>query len=88
MVNGEYVNHQVLDQPDGWFDLPPTWIEWIPFIEFFDVNGDCILDIVPDYEGISNPRFDQLNRYFGLYYKGNESGYFELEFFNPSNPYN
>ena len=88
LVNGEYVNHQVLDQPDGWFDLPPTWIEWIPFIEFFDVNGDCILDIVPDYEGISNPRFDQLNRYFGLYYKGNESGYFELEFFNPSNPYN
>lgn len=87
LVNGEYINHQILDQPEGWFDLPPTWIEWIPFIEFFDVNGDCILDIVPDYEGISNPNFSQLNRFFGMYYKGNTSGYFELEFFNPSNPY-
>ena len=21
-----YVNHQIINQPEGWFDLPPTWI--------------------------------------------------------------
>ena len=43
----EYVNHQIIDGPEGWFDLPPTWIEWIPWIKLFDVNSDGIMDIVP-----------------------------------------
>ena len=85
-VNGEYVNHQIIDGPSGWFDLPPTWIEWIPFIEMFDVNGDGILDIVPDSEGISNPNYNELKRFWGMYYRGDSSGRFELDFFNPNQP--
>ena len=85
-VDGEYINHQIIDGPSGWFDLPPTWIDWIPFIEMFDVNGDGILDIVPDSEGISNPNYDPLKRYWGMYYRGDSSGRFELDFFNPNQP--
>jgi uncharacterized repeat protein (TIGR02543 family) len=85
-VDGEYINHQIIDGPSGWFDLPPTWGEWIPFIEMFDVNGDGILDIVPDSEGISNPNYDPLKRYWGMYYRGDSSGRFELDFFNPNQP--
>ena len=85
-VDGEYINHQIIDGPTGWFDLPPTWIEWIPFIEMFDVNGDGILDIVPDSEGISNPNYNELKRYWGMYYRGDSSGRFELDFFNPNQP--
>ena len=85
-VDGEYINHQIIDGPSGWFDLPPTWIEWIPFIEMFDVNGDGILDIVPDSEGISNPNYNELKRYWGMYYRGDSSGRFELDFFNPNQP--
>ena len=81
----EYINHQILDQPDGWFEFP-GWIEWIPFIQLFDVNGDCLLDIVPDSEGISNPRFNQLSRFWGLYYRGQPGGTFVLDYFDPSNP--
>jgi hypothetical protein len=81
----EYINHQILDQPDGWFEFP-TWIEWIPFIQLFDVNGDCLLDIVPDYEGLSNPRFNQLSRFWGLYYRAQPGGTFVLDYFDPSNP--
>ena len=84
--NNEYVNHQIIDGPSGWFDLPPTWIEWIPFIEMFDVNGDGILDIVPDSEGISNPNYNELKRYWGMYYRGDSFGRFELDFFNPNQP--
>ena len=80
----EYVNHQIIDGPDGWFDLPPTWIEWIPWIKLFDVNSDGIMDIVPDHENINDPNFNQLNRYWGLYYKGNSSGFFEIDFFDPN----
>ena len=83
---GEYINHQIIDGPSGWVDLPPTWIEWIPFIEMFDVNGDGILDIVPDSEGISNPNYNELKRYWGMYYRGDSSGRFELDFFNPNQP--
>ena len=81
----EYVNHQILDQPEGWFEFP-TWIQWIPFIQLFDVNGDCILDIVPDSETISNPRNNQLSRFWGLYYRGQPGGTFVLDYFDPSNP--
>ena len=83
-IDGEYVEHQILDGPDGWFDLPPTWIEWIPFIELFDVNGDNILDIVPDSEGISNPNYNGLKRFWGLYYRGIPGGTFEIDFFDPN----
>ena len=82
-IDGEYAEHQIIDGPDGWFDLPPTWIEWIPFIEMFDVNGDNILDIVPDSEGISNPNFNGLKRFWGLYYRGIPGGTFEIDFFDP-----
>ena len=85
-ADNEYVEHQIIDVPNSWFDLPPTWIEWIPFIEMFDVNHDGILDIVPDSEGISNPDYNELKRFWGMYYKGNSSGRFELEYFNPNQP--
>tara|TARA_B100001093_G_C26128272_1_gene717964 strand:- start:111 stop:278 length:168 start_codon:yes stop_codon:yes gene_type:complete len=52
----------------------------------FDVNGDCLLDIVPDSEGMSNPRFNQLSRFWGLYYRAKSGGTFVLDYFNPSNP--
>ena len=52
----------------------------------FDANGDGILDIVPDSEGISNPNYDPLKRYWGMYYRGDSSGRFELDFFNPNQP--
>ena len=79
----EYVNHQIIDGPEGWFDLPPTWIEWIPWIKLFDVNSDGIMDIVPDHENINDPSFNQLNRYWGLYYRGIPGGTFEIDFFDP-----
>jgi hypothetical protein len=81
-IDEEYIEHQIIDGPDGWFDTPPTWIEWIPFIEMFDVNGDNILDIVPDSEGISNPNYNGLKRFWGLYYRGIPGGTFEIDFFD------
>ena len=38
----EYINHQILDQPDGWFEFPVGLNGF--FIQLFDVNGDCLLD--------------------------------------------
>ena len=49
----------------------------------FDVNGDHILDIVPDSEGMSNPNFNGLKRFWGLYYRGIPGGTFEIDFFDP-----
>jgi hypothetical protein len=78
-----YVNHQIINQPSGWFDLPPTWIEWIPWIRLFDVNGDNIMDIVPDSENINDPNYNPLKRYWGMYYKGSLGGTFEIDYFDP-----
>ena len=78
-----YVNHQIINQPEGWFDLPPTWIEWIPWIRLFDVNGDNIMDIVPDSENINDPNYNPLKRYWGMYYKGSLGGTFEIDYFDP-----
>ena len=49
----------------------------------FDVNGDNILDIVPDSEGISNPNYNGLKRFWGLYYRGIPGGTFEIDYFDP-----
>ena len=78
-----YVNHQIINQPEGWFDLPPTWMEWIPWIRLFDVNGDNIMDIVPDSENINDPNYNPLKRYWGMYYKGSLGGTFEIDYFDP-----
>lgn len=83
-----YVNHQIINQPEGWFDLPPTWIEWIPWIRLFDVNGDNIMDIVPDSENINDPNYNPLKRYWGMYYKGSLGGTFEIDYFDPDQIYN
>jgi len=52
----------------------------------FDVNGDGILNIVPDSEGRSNPNYNELKRFWGMYYKGDSLGRFKLEYFNPNQP--
>ena len=78
-----YVNHQIINQPEGWYDFPPTWIEWIPWIRLFDVNGDNIMDIVPDSENINDPNYNPLKRYWGMYYKGSLGGTFEIDYFDP-----
>ena len=77
-----YVNHQIINQPEGWYDFPPTWIEWIPWIRLFDVNGDNIMDIVPDSENINDPNYNPLKRYWGMYYRGSLGGTFEIDYFD------
>lgn len=81
----QYVTHQILEQPAEWFTTP-GWFEWVANIEFFDVNGDCLIDIVPD-RGVALPvPVDDI--FYGLYYRGVPNGLFELAYFDPSNPFN
>ena len=79
----QYINHQILDQPEEWFTTP-YWFEWVANIEFFDVNRDCFIDIVPD-RGVALPVPNE-DIFYGIYYKGNSDGYFELDYFDPDHP--
>jgi hypothetical protein len=53
------------------------------WIRLFDVNGDNIMDIVPDSENINDPNYNPLKRYWGMYYKGSLGGTFEIDYFDP-----
>lgn len=74
----QYDEFQILNAPDGWIDN--TWVDWIPWTFVQDIDGDCILDIIPDSERLNDTSFELLSKWRGLYYKGSIDGKFMIEY--------
>lgn len=73
-----YFEYKVLDQPSGW----PDW-GWMRWVDVYDIDGDCNLDIVPDFALLNvvgqNAIYD-FAKFRGLYYKGDGKGNFEITY--------
>ena len=67
-----------LDQPIGWINW--AWMRWV---DVYDIDGDCNLDIVTDYElanVLGSNAIKEFNNFRGLYYKGDGKGNFVITY--------
>ena len=75
--NGNYIESMLLDSPDGFDDL---WVQWIQSTNVIDINGDCILDLVPESDYINDFNFEKIKMYNRLYYEGNSDGSYSIKY--------
>jgi len=75
--SNSYNQTSLLSSPSGWEN---SWIEWIDWTYVKDVDGDCVLDIVPDSENLNDPSFSDLKNFNKLYYKGDGKGGFLISY--------
>ncbi len=77
----QYVESTVLDYPSGW---PSS--EWLDWVDVYDIDGDCNLDIVPDDQELNYTRTSQyqpvndLKKFSNMYFKGNGKGGFAIAY--------
>jgi hypothetical protein len=76
-VGSSYVQSQLLPSPPGWNKTSYQWIDWV---SVKDIDGDCILDIVPDSERLNMPNHFELFPFNKLYYKGDGKGGFLIAY--------
>ena len=73
----DYVQLSTIEYPQGWPNL-----EWLDWIDVYDVDGDCNLDIVPDDQELNFTKTTQyqpiadMKKFFGMYFKGDGKGNF------------
>ena len=56
--------------------LPSTHILWAYQTLIYDVNGDCLLDIIPESDKINAANFPTFNQVRGLYFEQQQNGQF------------
>ena len=71
---------QVVDQPSQIFTDPNIHIEWPYVTKIYDVNKDCLLDIVPESDKLNALSFTPLNSVRGLYFEQQTNGTFEIKY--------
>jgi hypothetical protein len=76
-VGSAYAQAQLLQSPSGWEKTSYQWIDWV---SVKDIDGDCILDIVPDSERLNMPNHFELSPFNKLYYKGDGKGGFIIAY--------
>ena len=57
----------------------PTMV-WAHKTTIYDVNGDCLLDIIPESDKINAASFPDFNSIRGVYYEQLENGQFDLKY--------
>lgn len=75
--NNSYIQTHLLDSPEGFDDL---WVQWIQSTHVIDIDGDCILDLVPESEYINDYNYNTMNQYNRLYYKGDTFGNYSVQY--------
>ncbi len=81
MSGHNYIDLSTIDYPQGW----PNY-EWLDWIDVYDLDGDCILDIVPDDQELNYTRTTQyqpiadMKNFFGMYFKGDGKGNFSISY--------
>ena len=65
-----------LEQPETMTTLHHPWFKSI----VYDVNGDCLLDIVPENDKLNAQSFTSFNAIRGLYYEQQQNGEFEIKY--------
>jgi hypothetical protein len=75
--NNSYIQTHLLDSPAGFDDL---WVQWIQSTHVIDVDGDCILDLVPESDYINDYNYSKMKQYNRLYYKGDNMGNYSIEY--------
>ena len=73
---------KLIEQPTEIFSNPDIHIEWPYVTKIYDVNNDCLLDIVPESDKLNAFSFEPLNSVRGLYYEQQEDGSFEIKYNN------
>ena len=73
-------NWQLVDQPSEIFDNPDIHIEWPYNTKIYDVNNDCLLDIIPESDKLNAKSFTSLNSVRGLYYEQQSNGSFLIKY--------
>jgi hypothetical protein len=76
-VGSAYAQAQLLQSPSEWEKTSYQWIDWV---SVKDIDGDCILDIVPDSERLNMPNHFELSPFNKLYYKGDGKGGFIIAY--------
>jgi hypothetical protein len=80
-IGAQYVESKVLDYPSGW---PSS--EWLDWVDVYDIDSDCILDIIPDDQELNYSRTSQyqpindLKKFKNMYFKGDGKGGFTLSY--------
>jgi hypothetical protein len=75
----QYIESKVLDYPSGW---PSS--EWLDWVDVYDIDSDCILDIMPDDQELNytkNTQFQpttDLKKFKNMYFKGDGKGGFSI----------
>ena len=69
-----------MDQPSEIFDNLDIHIEWPYNTKIYDVNNDCLLDIVPESDKLNAKSFTHLNSVRGLYYEQQTNGNFLIKY--------
>lgn len=71
---------KLVEQPTEIFDNPDIHIEWPYNTKIYDVNNDCLLDIVPESDKLNAKSFTHLNSVRGLYYEQQTNGNFLIKY--------
>ena len=73
-------NWKLVDQPSEIFDNSDIHIEWPYNTKIYDVNNDCLLDIIPESDKLNAKSFTPLNSVRGLYYEQQSNGSFLIKY--------
>ena len=80
--NNEWYNWQIVEQPSELFSDNQIGNEWPYVTKIYDVNKDCLLDIIPESDKLNAKSFEPLNNIRGLYYEQQTDGTFEIKYFD------
>jgi len=78
--NADWYNWQIIEQPSQIFTDQNIHIEWPYVTKIYDVNKDCLLDIVPESDKLNAKSFSSLNNIRGLYYEQQEDNTFKIKY--------
>ena len=75
-----WYNWKLVEQPSEIFDNSDIHIEWPYNTKIYDVNNDCLLDIIPESDKLNAKSFTSLNSVRGLYYEQQSNGSFLIKY--------
>lgn len=78
--NFDWYEWKRIEQPSEIFSNPNIHIEWPYATKVYDVNKDCLLDIVPESDKLNSSTYASYNTIRGLYYEQQENGNFLIKY--------
>lgn len=77
--NSDWYEWQKIEMPPNLFQYTDTE-EWPYMTKIYDVNKDCLLDIVPESDRLNAKDFDRLDYVRGLYYEQQSDNTFKINY--------